>query len=129
MFIGRRLPFDWKTPHGYALAFLYESITDYIVSLTYIPLITVLIGSCWFFIAFVKDITNDLFILDKNEIAKRNDVELTQSFCKIVKFYSDANELSFFIKLLIWCKNKTGLLNEPLDSRVLNIDIDTSLSF
>lgn len=46
------------------------------------------------FISFIKDIMGDLFILDESEIAKRSVVELSEPFCKIVRFYSNAKGLS-----------------------------------
>lgn len=93
-FICRRLPFDWRTPHGFILAFLYEVITDTVASLTYVPLISFFVGSCWLFIAFVRDITDDLFILYKNVKSRKNNIALTKQFCKIVKIYSNTKELS-----------------------------------
>lgn len=50
--------------------------------------ICLLIGSCWFLIAIVKDIKNDLRKKDQGH-------QLTkQSYCNIIQMYSNARELS-----------------------------------
>lgn len=59
-----------------------------------LPIICILIGSCWLIIAFVKDITNDLsnFKIIEMRLIK-NRAELKVRFFNMIRFYSDAKEL------------------------------------
>lgn len=59
-----------------------------------VPAICFLIGSCWLFISFAKDATNDLSLLINVEKPRRNYAELGKRFCDIVRAYSDVKELS-----------------------------------
>lgn len=85
------MPFDWKTPLGYTIAFLDELIADAAGVLTYVPLISFFIGSCWAFIFFIKDVTvNDLHFFKVDVRSKNSSVESRKRFCKIVVFYAEA---------------------------------------
>lgn len=97
VFVGYfcRLPFNWRTPLGYiiTLAAEYTSINSAVFGFT--PIISFFIGSGWFAIWIVKDITNDLSALKvKKASSNKQKRELKEKFCYIVRFYSDARELS-----------------------------------
>lgn len=62
--------------------------------LTFIPLMSFLIGSCWIIIVCIKDISNDLSFLKPDEISNKSAADLKEPFCNIVKLYSDVKELS-----------------------------------
>lgn len=52
------------------------------------------IGSCWLFISFVKDIKNDLDLLNVAGKSKRSRMKVTERFCDVVQVYSNVKELS-----------------------------------
>lgn len=58
------------------------------------PGICFLLGCCWLFICFAKEVTNDLSLLNINGRRKRNRFEVKQRFCNIVRVYTDVKELS-----------------------------------
>lgn len=103
-----RLPFDWKTLYGYIFVLAYELIANIMALLIGVIVVAFYAGSCWFFVSVALDIMKDLFILDEKEILKRNDVELMELFCKIIKFYTDTKGLSinFRVDMLFDNKNK-----------------------
>lgn len=67
--------------------------------LTATPLIAFITGSCWIFIAFVKDLENDLPKLngDEKPIEKQSlqyQLEIKQIFCDIAQRFSDGKQLN-----------------------------------
>lgn len=92
----RRLPFNWKTPLGYSIAIAFEGATLHSVTLGFTPIFCIFLGSAWLEIAFIEDIANDLAevnsSIDASNGNKRRD--LTERFCYIIRFYSDAKQLS-----------------------------------
>lgn len=77
-----------------------------------IPAICLTIGSCWFFICFVKDIANDVEWLNSSgkgmEISRR--VEVKKRFCSIVRDYSEIKQLSRMSHIVSMHKITTFLL-------------------
>lgn len=59
-----------------------------------VPTISFYIGSCWLFIAFAKDIKNDLDQLHIAGNSKRSHMKVMERFCNNVQAYSNAKELS-----------------------------------
>lgn len=90
----QRLPFNAKTPIGYIFFLIFNSSVAFCVLFSIMPAICFLTGSCWLFILFAKDITNDLKLLEINGKLKRNRAEGKRRFCRIVRVYSDVKELS-----------------------------------
>lgn len=58
------------------------------------PAICFLTGSCWLFILFANDITNNLKLLKFNGKLNRNRAEEKRRISKIVRIFSDVKELS-----------------------------------
>lgn len=58
------MPFNWRTPFGYCIAFLMQSAQAYALSLNTVPILAMLIGSCWLLNGICKDIKNDILILN-----------------------------------------------------------------
>ena len=88
------MSFNWKIPSGYLVAFFDEMIADTVGGLTYVPLISFFIGSCWIIISIIKDIMTDLRFLEVNNGSNKCVAELKKSFCKIIKFYADTKGYS-----------------------------------
>lgn len=89
-----RLPFDWKTPFGYPVALLCQTLAVYASILCVIPCICNVIGSSWIFTASINDICNDLPLLIVGGRSLQNRENTKKRFCKFVQFYLDSKELS-----------------------------------
>lgn len=97
-----RLPFNWRTPIGYLIALAAECTAINSATFGFTPVISFFVGSGWFVIGIVKDITNDLGELNVRKAPNnKRKKELKEKFCYILRFYSDARELSTFH----WMKN------------------------
>lgn len=81
---------------GYSVAFIIESFGGLAASISPMPYLTILIGSCWILASITEDITNDLFQLNMSTLSERNQHEIHVKFCKISKRLSDAKQLSEF---------------------------------
>lgn len=104
------MPFNWKTPLGYLIALLFECISSYYAALFLVPLLCFLFGSCFLLRSFVKDITNDLSLLNacttsakpKNKSGtnknltntKRNDEKIEQIFRNSIQCHTELKQLS-----------------------------------
>lgn len=95
-----RMPFNWKTPFGYLIAFFLETSAFYSIVLGCVPLVCFLVGSCSFFTSFAKDITEAFRILDidyrktKNRKRPKQTGNITESFRNVVQLFADAKQLS-----------------------------------
>lgn len=101
-----RLPFNWKTPSGYFAAWIFQSI-GFLCTLFSVPGFNGLyFGSCWLFVAFAKDLANDLPQLNANKAHRQNLHELKSHFCRTVQYYSDMKELSgiYWIDVIEKCR-------------------------
>lgn len=76
------------------MAFLTEVGASVATFLCVASLICFLIGACWLFIHFVKDIADDLSALNVSETSDSNRKEMMKSFCAIIQSYTDVTELS-----------------------------------
>lgn len=85
----KRMPFDWHTPFGYFMTYLTEFGASVATFLCVASIICFLIGSCWLFIHFAKDIADDLSILNAGEISSNNYKEVMDGFCNIIQSYTD----------------------------------------
>lgn len=96
LFLYHRLPFiDWRTPVGYLIALLCESLAVYVNVLCAIPCICSIIGTCWIAITCVKDVANDLPSLTiDNKRSLQNRKKVKEHFCNFVQSYLDLKELS-----------------------------------
>lgn len=98
-----RLPFNWKTPIGYFIASIFFAGAIFCLLFGIIPVVCLFIGSCWLFICFAKDMTNELSNL--NAIARaKNQRELEERFAKVIKMHVNVKQLSkSFVHEMIYC--------------------------
>lgn len=92
-FIGRRFPFNWRTPLRYLVAWLAQSAGLSVLASIIIHFLNLVFGSCWLFIFIVEDVTQDVVafnIAAKAVVSNGNGTELTNRFCDTVQIYSDA---------------------------------------
>lgn len=103
-----RLPFDWKTPFGYFLASIFFAGAIYCLLFGIIPVVCLFVGSCWLFISFAKDMTNEISKL--NASAKAKDYcELKRRFSKLIEMHVDVKKFSeSFVRRII---NSNDIIN------------------
>lgn len=88
-------PFNWRTPFGYFIAMVFEFMTVHCTLCAFTPVLSFFIGSGWLAITFIEDITNDLAQLNSLKTLNKNkSKELKERFCYIIRFHSDAKQLS-----------------------------------
>lgn len=93
-FCNLRLPFNWKTPFGYLIALLFETVAMFGVNLGSVPIGCFLLGTCWLVMAFVDDIINDISILNGYGKSMRDAWKVKPQFHFIVQNIADAKQLS-----------------------------------
>lgn len=94
-----RLPFNWKTPLGYPIAFSYLFISGYPVFFHLIPVLSFGIGSIRLFISMIDDILNDLRLLNEMNqkvSTTKNCQQMKTLFTKIIIDFSDVKQLSWY---------------------------------
>lgn len=80
---------------GYLMALCIEWMAVFSIIQTTIPVMCFFIGSCWLYIAFAKDITNDLNLLDIGGFeSNEGRTKIKLKLCHIAQIHSDAKQLS-----------------------------------
>lgn len=94
VFVYHRLPFNWRTPLGYAIAELTEFISY--VSLLSCVLQTLFFyaASLWLIIKFTEDIANDLESLNVGGRSEQSRLRKRKQLCKIIEMHSNLKQLS-----------------------------------
>lgn len=86
-----RWPFNMLTLWGFFTITIFESVSFFCILFSNVPTVCLLIGCCWIFIAFSKDITSELQSLniryEKSHMKNPSKVELY--FCNIARAHSD----------------------------------------
>ena len=88
------MPFNWKTPFGYFVAWLTEASGAVGVFTTCTLVFMFMFDSCQLFVFIAEDITNEL--ADFNDAVKKpnaNHEELMDRLSNSLQAYSDAKEL------------------------------------
>lgn len=88
-----RLPFSWKTPTGFAIAILIESLSCFSVLYSILPTVCFTVGSYLLVVAAIKVIANDFQILC-SRIATENSKKVKELFIDIISDITDVKKLS-----------------------------------
>lgn len=91
---GSRMPFDWKTPLGYLIAYLSGIPVIYYIIRFSTCTMTFPAASCGIMIAFSKDIRAELAAINQQSKNRENDAKVMKKVCEIVGFHSVARQLS-----------------------------------
>ena len=87
------MPFDWKTPLGFPIAWFSQFATLVAVVPTSTQYFGFIYVSCGLFIYIAEDITKDLDTFNNTvEIPNADRAELTKHFFGVIQLYSDAKE-------------------------------------
>lgn len=98
MCVCERLPFDWRTPSGYLVAWLTQCVEGASIVATDILFLGIVFGSSWLFIVIAEDITYDVIAFNnlvttlKTEDNDSDHAELIKRFCDIIQQYMDAKQ-------------------------------------
>lgn len=90
----RLLPFDWKTPFGYLLAWLNQFLGASAGFLSITPLYSLIFASSWLFITLADDLRQELVTFNVIvKISNGNDHdEIVQRFFNVIRLYTDVRE-------------------------------------
>lgn len=83
------LPFDWKTPFGYCVAWFSQTLACTAIILADIPYFTLIFASSWLFVVMTGDLKQELAAY-KIDINTFDEAESVCRFCSIVQSYTDA---------------------------------------
>lgn len=115
-----RLPFDWKTPKGYLIAFIAQAIAIcYYVAIS--NMILLLFGGLsTFSLAFISDIQICLNDLNNDVVTNKqgssNLLEMKMKFRDLLEFHAEATQLSLFQKKKIQFSSPLCLIVSSTDS-------------
>lgn len=86
-----RMPFDWKTPVGYAITMATQFGTWIFLLSSCSCILSFLVGVCWLFIALAEDIRKDIQNLNEE---RSNNAVLKTKLNDIIEFHCTAKQLS-----------------------------------
>lgn len=103
--IYKRFPFDWTTPIGYFGCFLIQSIISFMITEIFYTTTCFHVVFCILATNLAEDIVQNLNELNENYIKKIDDfntalLETKNKLYQIVKFHSEARQLSVFFSFL-----------------------------
>lgn len=106
------VPFDWKTPFGYLVAWVFEAVSIGSITIAITTTLCLVFASSCLFVAIATDdmsqnLTN--FHADLNTSRRHDQEELMERFCEIIRTFSSTKEYEPYQK--IWCE-KTLTKNE-----------------
>lgn len=85
-----RIPFEWKTPHGYLLAFIAQFVAFYYLVQVATFLLSFFSASGWTLIAIVDDINNELNTLDEMVKSEQNGQQIKEKLFQFITLNVDA---------------------------------------
>lgn len=86
------MPFDWKTPFGYAIAFLMGCVATFAVAYSIVPSLCFALGSYLLVGAGVQAISSDFKMLCERA-SDANDWELRKLFSNLIENISEMKQL------------------------------------
>lgn len=79
---------------GYLVALLAQAFDAYFTLVCAASIICFVVGSCWLFVSFVKDVSQDIFVLNDDKSAKRTHTDLLKYYSDLIQAYADVKQLS-----------------------------------
>lgn len=92
-----RLPFDWRNPLGYTIAFIFQFILSMDLLITILSLTIYAIGTCLILMSLAEDIKCDLNSVKMNARHKKhsgNRLQMFVEFSHLIQFHSSSKQLS-----------------------------------
>lgn len=110
------MPFIWKTPLGYLVAFSMQLHTARLAAMFNSTLMILLIGSCYMWKTFVEDITSNLRPLnvdDKLTWNENHSIKMKNILCNVLEHHSDLKQLSKFLRNILIAFLQTVVVAAP----------------
>lgn len=101
------------------LALIAQATSSFATLHCVTSILAFLFGSCWLFISFAKDITNDLSPLNARKKLNQRNGDLKKRFIDITQYHADIKQLSAIGNIDLSVKIKLNLLT--------NIHVSTAL--
>lgn len=93
LLFNERLPFDWRTPFGYLLAYSSQAAGVFCICYNGTPAVGFMIGSSLLFISFIEDLTTEFQSMSASgPSSNQNGTEVKKNFCNIIQLYSDVKQ-------------------------------------
>lgn len=88
------LPFDWRAPLSYLVAWFIQLAANFSLNLSVIPFFILMFASSWLFVAITDEITQELTAFNNNIkiLAEKNHGKLIRCLCDIIQLYSNAKQ-------------------------------------
>lgn len=96
-----RIPFEFKTPFGFLMAFSLQYGSIYCIFHISVCISCFLIGSCWMFETFAKEIKREWNSMKKLGKSKKNQVEFKNRIHRYIEFHSTAKQLSLIFEFIL----------------------------
>lgn len=88
-----RLPFNWKTPFGYLVAFVSQYLGSTFVLTIFTVVMNLVYETCWFFITVARDIRKELTEFNADvRTSHENPEKMTKRFVELIQIFSDAKQ-------------------------------------
>lgn len=91
---NNRLPFSWKNPIGYLLAWLAQVAAARSSMVLLNLVLSFLFGNCYLIIGILKELENDFEHFNGIEPSNADYNEMKMHFCQIIRCYTDVRQLS-----------------------------------
>lgn len=93
------LPFDWRDPYKYLLAFVLQSCSHYLLLRVVIVNLNYLMAVCEFFIAFTKDIKYEVNEIGECIRDSERQHEVKRKLCDFIELHGFTKEFVLHAKL------------------------------
>lgn len=90
--LSKRMPFNWKTPHEYLLAWLSQCSGGVAGVFVLAQFLNLVLGSCGLLIFIAEDITTKELAAFNTSKSDGNRAGSTKRFCGMVQIFSDAKQ-------------------------------------
>lgn len=95
----QRIPFNWKNPIGYVIAFFIQSGSHYFVLQAVIVNLCYFMGVCEFLMAFTKDMEAELVAINECNKTENCEKEVEKRLGDFIKLHSETKE---YINISKW---------------------------
>lgn len=92
IFVHQRIPFDWKNPIGYIIAFVIQSGSHYFVLQAVIVNLCYFMGVCEFLMAFTRDMDAELVAINECNKTENSEKEVDKRLGDFVKLHGETKE-------------------------------------
>lgn len=85
-----RYPFNWKTPFGYIICALIQTITQFVAGGIFVAILIMVVGFCSLVKAFILDIEENLIQLNEGVVECKQQVKMMKKLFDVIEFHSES---------------------------------------